>query len=234
MHPARLTLLSALLLSPALTHAADNPGSHQHGAAQLQLAIDGDRVDLLLQSPAHNLLGFEHAPENDKQRAQVTALIEWMESTPLVQVGNADCRLEAARLVAGGPGHSGHHGKAGHHGHHQGDYAEHYREHHGEYPPEGHKGHHGEHHGEGHGKHHEHQEKSQHHGNHHNDQNDGHSDASVNQTLTCEGLDTEATLTTPLLTQYPGIEQLDVQWVSEVGQGAVRLQPGQDSFRLTQ
>lgn len=234
MHPARLTLLSALLLSPALTNAADNPGSHQHGAAQLQLAIDGNRIDLLLQSPAHNLLGFEHSPKTDEQRAQVAELIEWMESTPLVQANNADCRLDSAKLVAGSPGHSGHHGKHGHHGHHEGDYAEHYREHHGEYPPEGHQGHHGEHHGHDGEKHHEGEHKDHHHGKHHDDANDGHSDASVNQSLTCDGLDAETTLTTPLLTQYPGIEQLDVQWVGPSGQGAVRLQPGQDTFRLTQ
>lgn len=234
MHPAPRAILSALLLSPALTGAADNPGAHQHGAAQLQLAIEGNRVDLLLQSPAYNLLGFEHSPENEAQRAQVASLIEWMESTPLVQTGNAGCQLDSATLVAGGPGHSGHHGNGGHSDHHQGNYAEHYREHHGEYPPEGHQGHHGKHHGEEGGKHHEGEGKGHHHGKHDDTGNDGHSDVAVSQTLTCTGLEATATLVTPLLAQYPGIEQLDVQWVGVGGQGAIRLQPGQDSFRLAE
>lgn len=221
MNPLRLAILTTALMTPTLSGAADNPDSHQHGMAALQLAIDGARVDLRFQSPAYNLLGFEHAPENDEQRARVTALIEWMEATPLVQDDNRNCRLESSTVEAGSPGRSGHHG------HHDGNYREHYREHHGSYPEEGQQGHHGEHHGTQGGAHH----NGKHQGSGHDD---GHSDIVVAQSLTCAGLDAETTLSTPLMTEYPAIEQLGVQWVGGAGQGAVRLEAGQDSFQLGQ
>lgn len=37
-------------------------GSHVHGEAQLTLATDGDLLEIMLESPAANLLGFEHIP----------------------------------------------------------------------------------------------------------------------------------------------------------------------------
>lgn len=58
---------------PALAH---EPGAHVHGTASLQVAIDGANLTLNLESPLDNLLGFEHAPRTEKQKAAVRGMVE--------------------------------------------------------------------------------------------------------------------------------------------------------------
>lgn len=62
------------LLPPAALAAT--PTAHVHGAATLQVAIDGNTLTLNLESPLDNLLGFEHAPRTDKQKAAVRTMAE--------------------------------------------------------------------------------------------------------------------------------------------------------------
>jgi len=45
--------------------------AHEHGAAQLNVALDGKRLELELTSPAMNLLGFEHAPASAADEAKI-------------------------------------------------------------------------------------------------------------------------------------------------------------------
>lgn len=54
---------------PAL--AAD---AHVHGHATLQVSVDGNRLLLEFTSPLDNLVGFEHAPRNEKQTAAVRGM----------------------------------------------------------------------------------------------------------------------------------------------------------------
>lgn len=80
MTPA-LRLLPALLLCAWAPHAAMAQGAghaHEHGVSQLDVALDGHQLALVLAGPGHNFVGFEHAPasDEDKQKmADVTALL---------------------------------------------------------------------------------------------------------------------------------------------------------------
>ncbi|HEX8874373.1 MAG TPA: DUF2796 domain-containing protein [Nitrosospira sp.] len=85
------------LTLPAWAHGA---GPHVHGQAILEIAIDEAMVQVNLNSPLDNLLGFEHAPRNEKERKIVRTV-----ATRLHQGDNlfiftpaAQCRLESARL----------------------------------------------------------------------------------------------------------------------------------------
>ncbi|MCZ7566419.1 MAG: DUF2796 domain-containing protein [Burkholderiales bacterium] len=42
---------------------------HEHGAATLEVAVDGGTITIALESPLDTLVGFEHAPREEKQRA---------------------------------------------------------------------------------------------------------------------------------------------------------------------
>lgn len=42
-------------------------GAHVHSVAAAQLALEDDRVDLMLQIPGANLVGFEHPPRDEEQ-----------------------------------------------------------------------------------------------------------------------------------------------------------------------
>lgn len=96
------TLLSALALSatPGISLAADNPGSHQHGHAQLQMAIDGTRIELFLVSPAANLVGFEQAPATEAQREKVREVTAWARQTPMITHAERPCTVTDAALQA--------------------------------------------------------------------------------------------------------------------------------------
>ncbi len=61
------TLLAAGVAAPAaLAHKA-----HVHGLADLDVALDRGRLSVALTVPAADVVGFEHAPRNDAQRAAV-------------------------------------------------------------------------------------------------------------------------------------------------------------------
>jgi hypothetical protein len=77
MRPTLLALAIALL--PLASHAAtaEQPQAHgslaphEHGTAKLDVALEGQTLALDLDSPGMNLVGFEHAPASDADRAAV-------------------------------------------------------------------------------------------------------------------------------------------------------------------
>ncbi|OEC38539.1 zinc-binding protein [Pseudomonas sp. 1D4] len=46
-------------------------GAHEHGVARLNAALDGSTLELELESPAMNLVGFEHEARSDADKAAV-------------------------------------------------------------------------------------------------------------------------------------------------------------------
>jgi hypothetical protein len=66
-----------LVLCGAMFVAA-NAGAapaHVHGIARLDIAIDGEALQLSLESPLANLVGFEHAPSNAQETQAVSAMV---------------------------------------------------------------------------------------------------------------------------------------------------------------
>ena len=54
--------------------------AHEHGVATLNVVLDGKKLVLQLESPLDNLVGFEHAPRNDKQRAALAKMEESLQA----------------------------------------------------------------------------------------------------------------------------------------------------------
>ena len=46
-------------------------GAHEHGAAELDAALDGSTLEIELRTPAMNLVGFEHMPSSDADKKAV-------------------------------------------------------------------------------------------------------------------------------------------------------------------
>ncbi|WP_367373129.1 DUF2796 domain-containing protein [Pseudomonas lini] len=88
-----LLALPFALLPLAVAHAAvehdhdhDEHGSlsaHEHGVGRLNAALDGQTLELELESPAMNLVGFEHAATTDADKAKVATVRALLEK-PLV------------------------------------------------------------------------------------------------------------------------------------------------------
>ncbi|MDQ0126163.1 hypothetical protein J2W17_005141 [Pseudomonas lini] len=76
-----LLALPFALLPLAVAHAADDHdhehgslSAHEHGVGRLNAALDGQTLELELQSPAMNLVGFEHVATTDADKAKVAAV----------------------------------------------------------------------------------------------------------------------------------------------------------------
>ena len=75
----RLLLAIPFALLPlAMAHAADDHdhehaslGAHEHGAGSLDVALDGQTLELDLDGPSMNLVGFEHLATTDADKAKV-------------------------------------------------------------------------------------------------------------------------------------------------------------------
>ena len=55
-------------------HEHGSLGAHEHGVARLNAALDGQTLELELESPAMNLVGFEHAATSKADKAKVAAV----------------------------------------------------------------------------------------------------------------------------------------------------------------
>lgn len=84
-------------------HAHAEHGSldaHEHGVASLNVALDGQTLEIQLESPAMNLLGFEHAANSAADQAKVAAARAQLEQ-PVRLFGlptSADCSLAQMTL----------------------------------------------------------------------------------------------------------------------------------------
>jgi len=84
-------------------------GAHEHGAASLSIALDGSRIYIDLDSPAYNVLGFEHAPSSTAQQDVLDAARLALESgSSFVFDSVAECSLESAEIMFELAGESDH------------------------------------------------------------------------------------------------------------------------------
>jgi hypothetical protein len=103
-------------------HDHDEQGSldaHEHGIAQLNVVLDGQALELELESPAMNLVGFEHAAESAADKAKVAATRSQLQDPQaLFGLGAGDCSLSKTELESplfDEEGHEDEHEE--HHGH---------------------------------------------------------------------------------------------------------------------
>ena len=96
-------------------------GAHEHGVASLNVALDGQTLEIQLQSPAMNLVGFEHEAKSDADKAKVAAARQHLEQPQALFALpiEAKCALQDSELdspLFGGHAHDEHE-HADEHGH---------------------------------------------------------------------------------------------------------------------
>lgn len=171
--------------------------AHVHGIAALNLALEGEEVHIELDSPAANIVGFEHAPSSEADHAALDKAVAALKNgDQLFRFNNeAGCRMEKAMVTSTllkeehddhGDKHSDDHDheEKGEHGHEKHDHEEH-----------GHEEHEGE----------------------------THSDIEAVYHFECDQPGKLAQLTVELFEAFPATEELNVQYVIESKQGAREL-----------
>ena len=84
MHPPNLVktiLVLTTVMMSALVNADSNNQHHEHkphvhGVSEIQLVMSEHKIELNFESPANNILGFEHSAQSPKEKQQVLAAKE--------------------------------------------------------------------------------------------------------------------------------------------------------------
>lgn len=87
-------------LAAVATAAEHSPGAHVHGVSRLNIAVDGTQVEIELEAPGSDIVGFEHMAETDADKAAVTQASAALKAGERLFAFPADagCRLESAEV----------------------------------------------------------------------------------------------------------------------------------------
>jgi len=101
----RAIAVTATIFALSAAHAAAEPvrqlGPHQHGHGTLNLAIEGQAVQMELEVPGADIVGFEYEATSADDQAKVKAAEDKL-AQPLalfVLPRNAGCRVTSAKVV---------------------------------------------------------------------------------------------------------------------------------------
>ena len=99
----RVFILACLGISQVTAdeeHEHRHHESHEHGVAELNLAVDGSSVLIELESPAVNIVGFEHKPQNKAEQDQVEQAINQLKQAKALFLftSDANCHLDAVEV----------------------------------------------------------------------------------------------------------------------------------------
>lgn len=117
-----LIALGACLAAPVAAQQSDEPqrqlGAHAHGTGKLGIAIERRTVEIELEAPGSDIVGFEHAAKTTEQKQAVAQARSMLaKSSALFKLPDAaGCKQTSAKvkLVGGGShahGHGHNHGK---------------------------------------------------------------------------------------------------------------------------
>lgn len=184
--------------------------AHQHGHARLMLVQENDELQLALESPAMNIVGFEHAPHSDEDQELVEKATQQLQNgRSLFRFDpEAKCALEHVRISSEliGQAHAGHHDNE----HDENDHHEH-----------------------GHDKHEKHQEDEEHahHDDTHDNEND-HSEFHASYHFECENIGQLAEIEVALFERFPGMEEVEAHIVNDHGQQVIELTAANPRIRF--
>mgnify|MGYP001300408104 CR=1 FL=1 len=178
--------------------------SHEHGAANLMLVIEGEKLQIGIEVPSESLIGFEYFPKSRSDRINFNEAIKILSdpskifSTP----DDAQCLLtglNVSQTLFSGEDDHGHDD----HGHEEKGFWD---------SLFGHDDH------DDHG--HEDSEKEE-----------IHSEYRSNYSWNCLHTDKIDSIGNKLFSIFPRIEEIRVKWITNSGQGALELESGDSQIR---
>lgn len=101
--------LATLLLASSVAASAWAGKAHEHGAARLDVALEGSTLTIELETPLDGLLGFERAPRTEAEKRAADAAIATLRAAdalfgidPAAQCKAVSVALSSAPLKLGG------------------------------------------------------------------------------------------------------------------------------------
>ena len=219
----------SFLLSVSLTAKGSNNTAvhdvHLHGYAELTIALDSDLLEINFDSPAFNIVGFEHQPKSSKEIQRVRESQALLNSAERIfsfkgtncNLKNSEVSIEnfaGPKIISREIEHDGHkvHPEEyhAHEAHAEQDHLEN----------DGHEKHAQEIHAEN-NTHENHAEHDGHESN--NKQKEHHSEISSSYVYECDAGEKLTVIGVSLIRHFPSLEKVKVMWVTNQRQGAVDL-----------
>lgn len=219
-------------------------GSHEHGSATLNIALDEEQVFIELETPWNNLVGFEHAPRTEDQRESVNkALAVLNQPEQLFSFEGTECVVTENLVESNIDSDHDEHEK-GHDDDHGDDHADKdgedhddkHEDNHDDKDGEGHDDKDGDDHDDEHGEDHDDKDAEDHddehgedhddeHGEDHDEAEESHSSVLVSYGFKCDNIDRLDSIDVTLFSVFSGFEDLDVQLIGPGGQALAELNP---------
>ncbi len=93
-----LSLFAVSCLSQSHAQQA-NLGTHVHGVSELNIVIEGNKIEIQLRTPAMNIVGFEHEASTKKQIKKVKqSEAKLHDHKALFSFSSGDCRLTQTQI----------------------------------------------------------------------------------------------------------------------------------------
>ena len=179
--------------------------AHVHGLSQLNIAVEGEKVELEFSSPAMNLVGLEHKATSKKDIAAVKQAESILRQPEMLfSLSEAQCKplytnVDISGLIEHDDDHDGHKGHDEHKDHHD------------------HKGH------NEHKDHKDHKDHDDHHDHKAHDEHETHSEIVANYSFECKDSSALSSIKISLFESFAGIYKIQTMWVTASKQGSAKL-----------
>ena len=200
--------MKRLFLSTALVAVSINPlnaaenrqhDAHEHGAAMLGMAQQGKLIQMELDSPAFNMVGFEHTPSNANEAEKVALMLAQLKMGSILFTFPAAAKCQLVNVdISSGLFEASHSDENDHDS--DSDHSDDEDDH---------------------GSESDHSDVEDDH-----DNDSGHSDIEASWTYSCENPLLVRKVEFPLFSYFENLTDLDVDFIMDAGQGSIELSPG--------
>ena len=204
------SLLLSALVTVSVAEETRQVDKHEHGVGELNIAVEGNSIDLEFMIPGADIVGFEYKAKSEADIALVNdALIKFDEFNNIFSIpSTSNCNLvEADISINQGDNHKDEHNHDEHDDHDEHE-DEHDHDDHGE---------HDDH--DDHGEHDDHDEHDE----------EAHNEFVAHYSFNCGNIKEIDRISFPYFTTFPNSGELEVQFVSEIGSTSFEVE-GDEPF----
>jgi len=210
-----LAITVASLSTIATAQTERELDSHVHGSATLNVAVDNTALIIELETPWNNLVGFEHAPHTDEQKALVDEALDVLnQSNEMFTLAGGDCTFDVLDME-NSLSESSHDEHAEKHDDHDDEHDEKHDDHDDEHAE----------------KHDDHDDE---HADHDGEEGEDHSEVLVSYTYNCTDIASLKTITVDFIAIWPGFADIDSQLIGPGGQSLQELNADSSVLDITQ
>lgn len=188
--------------------------AHVHGHVEFNIAQDGKELLVEITAPGADVVGFEHAPENEEQHHKIEDAEKVLKNASdiILLSSAAGCKVEHAevRNTLEGDDHEGH--DHDEHDHDKHDHDDHKDHDHDEHDHDAHEDH-------DHDKH----DHEEHEGHDHGDEHGAHGEFTVEYHFECDDISKLNQIDTTWFKHFPTTEEIDVNLLTDNAQVAAEL-----------